>query len=380
MTVLLDTAPVAARISRAARNLGRRNDGWVLGFHPVARMNPFQALLYSRAFASGFAPVGLVERKDFQALKLAPAMGTGAILHLHWTSGVLAGSEGEDEAATRADDYLRDLQTLQDEGVRLVWSVHNVLPHRCPFPEVEASLRSGLAELVDVIHVMADDTISETSAHYELPESKIFQVPHPSYVGAYPHHLDRSYVRFEMGYDTSDLLLGAVGSIQPYKGLGEFAAATKNVMRKNARVRALVGGLPGRDEESKELVLELQQMGHIDLVARRLSDLELASLTIALDAAVLPYRASLNSGAALLALSFGVPIVAPMTGSFPRLIERGFGTGYELGNAEGLQAAIESLPGFLENFDRESVIEFVTSLSGPVISKQFFTRLREALD
>lgn len=378
--MLLDTAPVAARISRAARNLGPRNDGWVLGFHPVARMNPFQALLYSRGFASGFAPVGLVNRTDFPALKPARSMGVGAILHLHWTSEVTAGSEEESEAVTRADDFLQELQALQEEGVRLVWSVHNVLPHKCLFPEVEARFRSDLAELVDVIHVMAEETISETLAHYELPESKIVQVPHPSYVGAYPDHLDRSYVRFEMGYDTSDLVLGAIGSIQPYKGLSEFATATRNVMRKNARLRALVGGLPGRDEESRKLVLELQQMGHIELVARRLSDLELASLMTALDAAVLPYRASLNSGAAMLALSFGVPIVAPMTGSFRRLIERGFGTGYELDDASGLETAIEALPGLLENFDREGAFEFVRSLSGRVISKRFFSRLREALD
>lgn len=378
--MLVDTLPTASAVSRAARNLGSVEGGWVLGYHPVARMNPFQALLYGRAHASGFVPVGLNRRDDFDALKVAQSMGAGAVLHLHWTSDVLARTHSEAEAAAAASAFVAGLEALREEGIRLVWSVHNVLPHRCPFPEIESRMRSELADAVDVIHVMESETPHETSAHYELPADKIIEVPHPSYIGSYPSHIDRASARFELGYEPSDLVLGAVGSIQPYKGLSEFSDEVKHVMDQDPDIRALIGGLPGRDEESEQLLFELRQQPRIDLVDRRLSSVEVATLTVALDAAVLPYRASLNSGAALLALSFGVPIVAPLTGNFRHLVEQGLGVGYDRDDPQGLRQALNTVRSFLKDFDSQRALDYAENLSAPVVSEQFFARLRQRLD
>ena len=379
MTIVPDSLPAAANVSRAARTVGDRDGGWVIGFHPVARMNPYQALLYSRAHASGFAPVGLVRRSDFGALKVASAMGARAILHLHWTSEVLAESIDEEDASKRVTEFIQELHDLRSEGVYVVWSVHNVLPHRCPYPSVEARLRAELAELVDVVHVMAGDTIVETSVHYRIPEGKVIEVPHPSYVGAYPNFMERPLARFELGYEPSDLVVGMVGSIQPYKGLSEFALAVEHEMQRNPDLRALVAGIPGRDEASRHLITELQRANHIDLLPRRLDDTEIATVVSALDAAVLPYRASLNSGAALLALSFGVPIVAPITGSFRHFLDQGLGVGYEPGSSDGLRQALGSVRGFLEGFRPEKALEVASSLTGPIVSKRFFSALREQI-
>lgn len=377
--VFEDALPVAAHVTRAARALVDRQEGYVLGYHPVARMNPYQALLYSRANYFGFAPVGLVQRSDFESLTAAISMGVGALLHLHWTSEVLSTSSDEGDASARASQFIEELHDLHSQGVRIVWSVHNVLPHLCLFPEVEAQLRSDLAEVADVIHVMAEDTVRETSPYYRLPKEKVIKVPHPSYVGAYPGYMSRDLARFDLGYEPSDLVFGVVGSIQPYKGLSEFALAVEQEMLVDPDLRAVVAGIPGRDEESRHLVTELRHAIHIDLVARRLTDTEVATLVTALDVAVLPYRASLNSGAALLALSFGVPIVAPTTGSFRQLIEQGLGVGYEPDTSDGLRGAIGEIRAFLEGFEPARALELASTQDGPTVSEQFFTEMRSRI-
>ena len=347
----------------------------MLGFHPVARMNPYQALLYSQAYASGVAPVGLPLRSDFDSLQVARSIGVGTILHLHWTSEIISGAENTRQAEARATEFVEHLESLQAAGSKIAWSVHNVLPHQCPFPEVESRLRARLSEIADVIHVMSPGTVEATFRYYSLPVDKIIEVPHPSYVGAYPSHVDRATSRFELGYEPTDLVLGALGSIQPYKGLTEFADAVRNQIELDPDVRALVGGIPGRDEESRQLLLELEKANHVRLVARQLSDREMASLMVALDVAVLPYRASLNSGAALLALSFGVPVVAPLTGGFRDLIAMGFGVGYDADDPDGLTESLSNVRQFLERYDRAAALAYAADLNGGSVSARFFNAL-----
>jgi len=56
---------------------------------------------------------------------------------------------------------------------------------------------------------------------------------------------------------------------------------------------------------------------------------------------VLPYKNALTSGAALLALSFGVPVIAPATEAFEGLVEDGStGLLYSADNPEALTRAL----------------------------------------
>lgn len=373
--VLLDISPATARVMRATRYLADRDDRWVLGYHPVARMNPFQALLYKHAIDAGFVPVGLTDWSEVESLRVARQVGSRAALHLHWTSRVLAPAENEADAERRADAFIANLKSLSGAGVRIVWTVHNVLPHQCVYPSVEARMRSALIDVADVVHVMAEETASATANHYTIPPAKTIHVPHPSYVGAYPSHLDRDILRFEMGYDRNDLVLGMVGSIQLYKGIPELIDVTKRLVSSDPDLRVIVAGIVGRDPGSADLVAQLEREVHIEVLPRRLSDIEMASIVTAADAIVLPYRSSLNSGAALLGLSFGTPIVAPRTGSFTSIIEAGMGVGYDLDDVHGLERALSSVRSLTVGFDRQAALEAMSEISGDVVSRMFFESL-----
>lgn len=376
---LYDTTPAPIRVTTAIRELGGPGKGVILGYFPIARLNPYQALLYSRAWENEFAPIGLATLEDLHALEIAVTVGTPALLHIHWTAPVTTRATDADKAERAAVDFLTQLEELRSIGVQILWTVHNVLPHMCRFPDVEISIRKRLAELADWIHVMASDTIAATQNLYALPPEKLIEVPHPSYVDAYPRHYSRRQARFELGYRSSDLVIGTIGSIQPYKGLDVLIDAAERARADNPHLQILIAGLPGRDPQSAALIDALDEVPYIRCLARSLDPNEVALAIRALDAAVLPYKASLNSGAALLALSQGVPIIAPRIGSFTHLVDAGYGLGYEGDPITGLSEAIAQLPEFLQSFDAESALEYCASISGPSVSQQFFEAVSEAL-
>jgi len=63
----------------------------------------------------------------------------------------------------------------------------------------------------------------------------------------------------------------------------------------------------------------------------------------ACDVCVLPYRDSTTSGAAVLAFSFGKPVIAPAMGSFLELVADGRGIAYDPAESDGLLHAMQQV-------------------------------------
>lgn len=370
---------LAAELARAARTVAGRPDPWVMVYHPVARTNPYQALLYSRALPSGFAPVAAPDFGD--VVRVSDQLGgdPATVLHLHWLANVIDSAEDVDRAWARVDGFLSRLRQLQERQVRIIWTVHNRLPHWCDHPEAEIALRRELANLADVVHIMRPETVDEVGDLYRLPVDRLLVAPHPSYLGAYPTHYDRGLVRLELGLERDDFAVGLVGSIQPYKGVDELIEAVTGPGELPEGLRTIVAGPPGKDPGSVRVMERLAGTGAIQTLPQKLEEQRLARVLTALDAMVLPYRRPLTSGVAMLSLSFGVPIIAPGEGPFRPLAERGYCLTYDREEPGGLRAAIRAAPEWVNSVDREAMRKDMVSLSGAVVSEQFFTDLREAL-
>jgi hypothetical protein len=165
------------------------------------------------------------------------------------------------------------------------------------------------------------------------------------------------------------------GAIQPYKGVDELIGAVSDPALRSGRLRTVVAGMPGRDDDSVALVQRLRRCHLVTSVPRRIDDRDLARIVSALDVMVLPYRASLNSGAAMLALSFGLPVIAPRIGAFRSLAERGFCLAYEPGDPGGLANALRDAPAWVAQVDRAAITGYAATLAGPAVSDRFFTGL-----
>nr|WP_255670328.1 glycosyltransferase [Aeromicrobium wangtongii] len=113
-------------------------------------------------------------------------------------------------------------------------------------------------------------------------------------------------------------VLGFFGSVLPYKGVERLLRVfITEVGNKDLRL-AIAGQAP--DPDYRRLLTELGQADfRVATVLRKLTEEELTEAIRNWDLVVLPYEKMYNSGAAMLALSHGRPILVPDTPSMREL-------------------------------------------------------------
>lgn len=355
----------------------------LLAYHPVARMNPFQALLYGAAWDAGVAPLPMASLDELDAVAGLASLGVQVVLHLHWTNTVLAGIPSEGAAAATAE-FLARLDRFRAAGGRLVWTVHNVLPHDSVRPDDEAALQRAIVERADAVHILAADTAAAVAGYFALPPDRTFHVPHPSYVGAYDTTLSRDEARYQLDIDADDTVYALVGAIKPYKGLDDLLTAYDELYAEDSRRRLVVAGAPDRDAGTAAFVRQCERHPGILVRASRLPATEMAVFLRAADAVVLPYRRTLNSGVLLLAYTFGLPVVAPAVPGIAELLGPDTSRSFVPGDAADLARAMREVADLAGPTatarTRAATLAIARERAAERISPLFFAALRAQLD
>lgn len=287
----------------------------IVGFYPDYRNNPYQEMMWSRLRDNGAIPI--VIQDDFDPNSLLQADSTQKSFHLNWTAPILGPAKTEAARLARPRHFLGMLDSLREAGVPTVWTVHNVMPHECADPEAELRLRQEIADRVDLIHVMCEQTVAETARYYELPAGKVRVVPHPSYIDVYPNLIDASEARYELGIDPDELVYLFLGQIRHYKGVDLLFDAFNRIHRSRPRSRLIVAGEPGRFPGEPEI--EQRARSHPGVISNlyAIADDDIQLYMNAADVVVLPYRTGLNSGTMMLAYSYARPVIVAATGCVP---------------------------------------------------------------
>ncbi len=314
----------------------------IVGYYPdYTSTNPYQRLLYG---ALGDDTMVLPVADPFKIVLADRARDAGArfTLHLHWTSPILAPANHEAEATRRLQRVLAELDRIQADGGRLIWTIHNAMPHEPRFPELERTLRQELALRATSIHVMCDRTADEVRDLYHLPQEKVEVIAHSSYLGVYPTVVDRATARERMGFTESDHVLVFLGGIRPYKGVDLLLDAFEVMHAARPETKLLIAGRPGRFPGVDELEDRCRATAGVQANFTTVPDDQLQLYYRAADVAVFPYRRGLNSGAVNLAFTFGVPVVAPGVGCVGELLEPELAESFVPGDVLSLQAALEA--------------------------------------
>lgn len=298
-----------------------------LAFAPDYRAtNPFQDLLASRLGERG---VRAVPTDSPMALVRTGAADPARLVHhQHWTATILGPATTRRDADRRCAEYLAELDELKARGGRVVWTVHNTLPHECAFPDVERRLQQGIADRADAVHVMCAETAALLRGVADLPPERTHVIPHGSYVDVYPNAVEPRHARLELGLDPDDIVLLSLGGIRPYRGVDLLLDAFEEASRADRRLRLLVAGRPGRDPSVPALKARCEAHPRIVPYFEEVPDVDLQVFFNAADVAVFSHRAVLNSGGVLLAWSFGRPVIAPLAGCLTRQLQDGGGIGY----------------------------------------------------
>jgi glycosyltransferase involved in cell wall biosynthesis len=235
------------------------------------------------------------------------------VLNVHWTTPVLRSVHDPGRARAKVDAVVKALDDFTTSSGRLVWTVHNVLPHEAEHLEQETRLAQALADRSDVVHVLSMSTLTAAAPQYRLDASRTVCIPHSSYLGVYRDWVSRAGARRRLGLGDDDRVLLAFGNIRPYKGLDRLLDYVDRT--DDDHLRLLVAGTLSGQQGSRELRARLLSSARTTSATNRVPDDLVQVWMRAADLAVLPYLRVLNSGAFLLAESFGLPVVAPREGS-----------------------------------------------------------------
>jgi glycosyltransferase involved in cell wall biosynthesis len=317
----------------------RRSGSRLVVFWPdYSRSNLYQRLLYGTALVDTEYMAGDIDA----AVGAARSLGNQTVFHIHWTNRIFRVSEDETVVRAKAAEFLAKVGEFKQLGGSVVWTIHNIASHDTRHFRAEIEFAQALTALADRIHIHALSSLPEIEAHYPIARAKLRVARHGNYFGAYADYIPRSLARRELGLVDDDDVLLFTGSLRSYKGPSELVAAFKRLLPANPNLRLILAGdAKGSDAAILDGISEAERR-RILLVDRFLDNDELQLVLRAADIGVYPYDAVLTSGSILLALSFGLPIVAPRFGMISEAVGDA-GALYERDNAGGLEAALSQM-------------------------------------
>ncbi|MCP4410814.1 MAG: glycosyltransferase [Gammaproteobacteria bacterium] len=337
----------------------------VLAYGPYAHYNMFQRLLYQDAWNQDFVPVPVRNVSD-----LGAAIWPGqAVYHLHWLTEFSGSSSG-------ASQFEAVIERLKRSGHKIAWTVHNVLPHGQE-SEHAIKVRRTIADAADAIHIMNRDTPDQCRKYFDIDSKKVFRTDHPSYLGAYANYVSKLEARYELGIEHNKRVGIVFGSIDIYKGIEELIESYQEISRDDTCL--VIAGSP-KDQGLTETLRELS-IRRSDLIAcpYNIPAEEVQYFFRAADFAVCPYRRSLNSGAAMLAMTFSVPVVAPTIGAFDEIAIEGRGILYSPAAAGGLKTALTRAFDCDPLLSPDACVRFAEEMRPSIVSQDFLQKLRNVV-
>ena len=278
------------------------------------RRNPYNAILSDQLERLGCVVAEAA---------VAPALWRAAdIVHVHWPQA--PAGEAWHLAIRRTLGLLTILILQKMKGARLVWTVHNVRSHEERRPRFERLLMNMVVRMLDGVLVLNRHTRDEAIARYpRLRNLPWALVPHFIYASAYPPAPGRAEAREKLGLDGDLPVVGFVGELKGYKGLGRAISAILSTPP--GSLRALIAGSFKDQGEAARFGQSIDRArgdGHeIDYRKGYLDEQGLVTAMVACDLLLLPYASASNSGFAILAAELGVPMLLADTPVFRDLAE-----------------------------------------------------------
>ncbi len=369
-----DEACVDAKLSLFAKGVNLE-EAHLLAYYPPVQRNPYQNMLYTAAFEKGFACFSVADLDDIGSPPVDAPLG----VHYHWVHKVFAGAETSREAERMASRFLDTLDAQKDAGIKIIWTIHNLLSHSARFIDEEIALRAGLSDRADFVHIMNPATLEICARYYEVNASKTFMVPHPSYFGVYGDYISADQARFDLGITPEDKTLLLFGSLAPHKGTRQFLHNLEALEETlGIRVRILIAGQPVNAEYQEEIYALVADKPNVFLFEHHIDDQTVQRLFRAADAVVCPYETGLNSGVAATAATFGRPCVVPDI-LVPALVGASAGiVGFNPSDPSSLSVAIgRALEASANPATETALIDWAKLHRPRVMSRAFFDALRQ---
>lgn len=279
-------------------------------------------------------------------------LGRGDIVHLHWPALIYAQGVTRWQLAVSYFRFLRWLCALKQRGVRIFWTAHNLLPHEATrLPGADLFARRLLVRLADGVFVHGPAAEAVLLAAFPAAAGKTVLIEHGVMAGYYPAQIGRAEARARLGLGEGDFAYLFIGQWRPYKNLPQLISAVAELADDSLLI--LAGNAPARYRAEISALARDRLGDRVRIHPGRVADEQLQVFCRAADVAALPYREILTSGAAVLALSFGCPVVAPRRGHLEDLIDDANGVLFPIDEPAGLRDALRTAR--QRSFDRAAI-------------------------
>lgn len=239
------------------------------------------------------------------------------IVHIHWPERHLARPSAITAFLyTLIELLLLDIARLR--GAKVVWTAHNIHAHEQLHPRLESWCWRASLKRIDAFISFSHagrDIVHET--HPQTRDLPSYVIRDGHFRGAYPNHISRRQARSELQLPETASVALFLGAVRPYKNVPALARAFRELQGDDLRLviagRSVDAELAAEIENACGDDSRINYMNHfipVDLVQQYMN---------AADLVVLPYMDILNSGSALLALSFHKPILVSGKGAMAEL-------------------------------------------------------------
>ena len=309
--------------------------------------SPYLRLLYEELERQGVSAryLGHATRSRLLSLVLLPAellvrrVQGYRLLHVHWVFRfTVRGSERLPVLRLAMQVWFAVfLLTARVSGVHVVWTAHNVLPHSRVFWD-ERRARRALVRASDLVIAHDAATLDELAALGAPPRASVV-IPHGPFTALLPDHT-RPPASAGAGSSGTTREFVFFGNVAAYKGVEDLLVAFSQ-LPPDVPATLLVAGACRDTVLARRLRQLAADEDRVRLRLDRVPDEQVAALLSGAHVLVLPYRAVTTSGAALLGLAAGLPLVAPSMPGLDGLPDAAVHR-YD-GTVEGLRDAITAM-------------------------------------
>jgi beta-1,4-mannosyltransferase len=236
------------------------------------------------------------------------------LIHFHQLSPYYHANNPEN-TSIKAHQLIDDIKDLKDRGGKIVYTMHNPLPHNRIFTDIDKMINKEMYNLSNVIIVLgpsAKESITKNQ-NVNTPISIIKHVSFKEYYGKKP---DKQQARKEIGLPTDAIIFGNIGSIKPYKGL-EFIIKSfikfSESQNHNKKFHLLIAGYT-HDNKYINSLKETYPNKNITLINKDLNNNELIKYISTLDYSVFAFNDIWASGSVVLSISYKIPVIVPDIG------------------------------------------------------------------
>lgn len=238
------------------------------------------------------------------------------IIHIHWSNELLSPalwSKSPAKRLMRRALLAIDLIAVRLTGVRVVWTVHNLVAHESSNISAEFEARATLARYSSRIIVHSESALQTIQSSYGLhsfDREKFAVIRHGNYDGQYEANaVLGAELEAKWKIAPSEIRVLFFGGIRPYKGVEKLLSAFGKSKRSD--VRLIIAGKPFDEHFREFLVGAALSDSRILLALEFIPDHQVAAYFSIADVVIIPFERTLTSGSAVLAMTMGKAIYLP---------------------------------------------------------------------